>query len=38
MAREKSFRPEETKDDEGINKDFWAHAEAREEFHSSSSN
>ena len=23
------FRPEETKDDEGITKDFWAHAEAR---------
>ena len=23
------FRPEETKDDEGINKDLWAHAEAR---------
>ena len=30
------FRPEETKDDEGINKDFGAHAEAREEFHLSS--
>ena len=30
-------RPEETKDDEGINKDFWAHAEARKEFHLSSS-
>ena len=27
------FHPEETKDDEGINKDFWTHAE----FHSSSS-
>ena len=26
------FQPEETEDDEGINKDFWAHAEAREEF------
>ena len=25
------FQPEETKDDEGINKDFWAHAEARKE-------
>ena len=23
------FRPEEVKDDEGINEDFWAHAEAR---------
>ena len=23
------FQPEETKDDEGINTDFWAHAEAR---------
>ena len=31
------FQPEETKDDEGINKDFWAHAEARKEFHLSSS-
>ena len=27
--------PEESKDDEGINKTFWAHAEARKEFHSS---
>ena len=26
------FQPEESKDDEGINKDFWAHAEARKEF------
>ena len=26
------FQPEETKDDEGINKDFWAHAEARKDF------
>ena len=25
------FRPEETKDDEGVNKDFWAHAEARKD-------
>ena len=31
------FQPEETKDDEGINKDFWAHAEARKECHVSSS-
>ena len=31
------FRPEESEDDEGINKDFWAHAEARKEFHLSSS-
>ena len=31
------FQPEETKDDEGITKDFRAHAEARKEFHSSSS-
>ena len=31
------FRPEETKDDEGINKDFWAHAEARKQFYFSSS-
>ena len=23
------FQPEETKDDEGINMDFWDHAEAR---------
>ena len=29
------FQPEK-KDDEGINKDFWAHAEARKEFHLSS--
>ena len=27
------FEPEETKDDEGINKDFGAHAKARKEFH-----
>ena len=26
------FQPEETKDDEGVNKDFWAHAEARKDF------
>ena len=26
------FRPEETKDDEGINMDFWAHADARKAF------
>ena len=25
------FQPEETKDDEGISKDFWAHAEARKD-------
>ena len=31
------FRPEETKDYEGINEDFWTHAEARKEFHLSSS-
>ena len=31
------FQLEEAKDDEGINKDFWAHAEARKEFHLSSS-
>ena len=31
------FRHEETKDDEGINNDFWAHTEARKEFHLSSS-
>ena len=31
-------QPEETKDDERINKDFWAHAEARKEFHLSSLN
>ena len=31
------FQLEETKDDEGITKDFWAHAEARKEFHLSSS-
>ena len=31
------FQPEETKGDERINKDFWAHAEARKEFHLSSS-
>ena len=31
------FQTEETKDDEGINKDFWAHAEARKEFQLSSS-
>ena len=30
--REES-QPEETKDDEGINKDFWALAGARREFH-----
>ena len=27
------FQPEETKDDERINKDFWAHAEARKGFY-----
>ena len=27
------FQPEETKDDEGINKDLWVHAQARKEFH-----
>ena len=26
------FQPEETKDDEGINKDFWDHAEVRKDF------
>ena len=31
------FQPEETQDDEGFNKNFWAHAEARKEFHLSSS-
>ena len=31
------FQPEETKDDEGINEEFCAHAEARKEFHSSPS-
>ena len=31
------FQPGETQDDEGFNKDFWAHAEARKEFHLSSS-
>ena len=31
------FQPEETKDDDGINKDFRAHAEARKEFQLSSS-
>ena len=31
------FQLEETKDDEGINKDYWAHAEARKEFHLSTS-
>ena len=31
------FQPEETKDDEGINKDFCTHAEARKDFHLSSS-
>ena len=31
------FQPEEAKDDEGISKDFWAFAEARKEFHLSSS-
>ena len=31
------FQPEEAKDDEGINKDFWAHAKARKEFRLSSS-
>ena len=30
------FQPEETKDDEGINKDFCVHAEARKEIHLSS--
>ena len=33
----KSFRLEETKDDEGVNEVFWAHAEVRKEFHVSSS-
>ena len=37
MAIGKSFQPEETQDDEGINQDFWAHAEAWKEFHLSSS-
>ena len=32
------FQPEETKDDEGIKKGLWAHAEARKEFHLSSLN
>ena len=27
------FQPEETEDDEGIHKDFWAHAEARKDFY-----
>ena len=31
------FQFEETKDDEGINEDFWAHREARKEIHLSSS-
>ena len=31
------FQTEQTKDDEGINKNFWADEEARKEFHSSSS-
>ena len=30
------FQPEETIDDEGINKDFWVHPEAQKEFHLSS--
>ena len=31
------FRSEETKDDEGINSDYWVHAEAQKEFQLSSS-
>ena len=31
------FQSEETKGDEGINQDFWAHTEPRKEFHLSSS-
>ena len=37
MAMEKSFNLKKQKDDEGFNKDFWAYAEARTEFHLSSS-
>ena len=37
VARLKSFRLGETKDDDGINEDFWVDAEARKEFHLSSS-
>ena len=37
MAIGKSFNLKKQKDDERIDKDFWAHAEARKEFHLSSS-